>query len=184
MSKCKSSKKKTGGAGPSSSNKPRKKSDHQEYLDLLRRYQKDPESWQGSFEEALAEIKRGRKRSHWIWYVFPQTYLNSNPSEMARRFQIKPEKCLDIAEAILEDEVLGQNFIDICQALNLLEGTNGILHIMGSSTDRFELRSCLTLFSKTRKNQPGKIEAEKAMKLWFPNDPCKTTLRDIARYYP
>jgi len=156
----------------------------QAYLELLREYQETPGEWYGTFEEALEEIKRGEKLEHWIWYVFPQTFLAKWPSSMAKRFHIRPVLCLDIAEAILEDEVLGKNFVDICQALQTHQG-KPIRDIMGSKTDADKLLSCLTLFSNTRKtNHLGRIEAEKALEMFYPGKLCEKTMENIAAYYP
>lgn len=93
-----------------------------------------------SFDRALAEIKSGRKRSHWMWYIFPQIY-GLGDSYMSRFFAIKS---LDEARAFIEDEYLGGNLREISNALLTLEN-NDARYVMGLPDNR-KLRSCMTLF--------------------------------------
>ena len=90
---------------------------------------------------ALAEIKAGQKRSHWIWYVFPQIG-GLGFSEMSKRYAIRdmPE-----ASAYLSHPVLGKRLIEISAALLELESSNAT-KVMGSPDD-MKLRSSMTLFS-------------------------------------
>ncbi len=57
----------------------------------------------GSYETALAEIRRGAKRSHWMWYIFPQI-AGLGSSEMARLYAIRS---LEEARAFLDHPLLG-----------------------------------------------------------------------------
>ena len=93
-----------------------------------------------SFDRALAEIKSGRKRSHWMWYIFPQI-SGLGDSYMSRFFAIKS---LDEARAFMEDEYLGGNLREISNALLTLEN-NDARYVMGLPDNR-KLRSCMTLF--------------------------------------
>ncbi len=100
------------------------------------------------YAQALAEIKNGRKRSHWMWYIFPQ--LNGlGFSEMARFYGI-----LDIQEATayLAHPVLGPRLIAISQALVDLK-TQSASQVMGSPDD-LKLRSSMTLFSQADRANP------------------------------
>jgi uncharacterized protein (DUF1810 family) len=89
---------------------------------------------------ALAEITAGRKRSHWMWYIFPQM-RGLGFSDMAHRYGIR-----DAAEAAayLAHPVLGARLHEISQALLALPGTDAT-RIMGSPDD-MKLRSSMTLF--------------------------------------
>jgi uncharacterized protein (DUF1810 family) len=93
------------------------------------------------YATALAEIRQGRKRSHWMWYIFPQIE-GLGHSSMARHYAIR-----DLAEATayLAHPVLGSRLIEISRALLSLPGSNATA-VMGS-TDDLKLRSCMTLFS-------------------------------------
>ncbi|GGH61736.1 uncharacterized protein (DUF1810 family) [Filimonas zeae] len=90
---------------------------------------------------ALNEIKGGRKRSHWMWYIFPQIH-GLGRSDMAQRYAIKN---LEEATAYLAHPVLGSRLIEISTALLALPGNNAT-HIMGSPDD-IKLHSCMTLFA-------------------------------------
>ena len=75
----------------------------------------------GDYDQALAEIKAGRKRSHWIWYVFPQID-GLGFSSMSRRYAIKS---MDEAKAYLAHPVLGKRLVEICEAALAVEGEVG-----------------------------------------------------------
>jgi uncharacterized protein (DUF1810 family) len=93
------------------------------------------------YQTALSEIRSGRKRSHWMWYIFPQiTGLGSSP--MAVKYAIRD---LDEAKAYLDDPILGSRLKEISQALLDLRNTSA-LDIFGYP-DNLKLRSCMTLFS-------------------------------------
>ncbi|RYF60947.1 MAG: DUF1810 domain-containing protein [Cytophagaceae bacterium] len=95
----------------------------------------------GDYEQALAEIKQGRKRSHWMWYIFPQ--LNGlGFSDMARVYGIRDRA---EAAAYLAHPVLGPRLVEISQALLTIEGSSAS-QVMGSPDD-LKLRSSMTLFN-------------------------------------
>ena len=94
-----------------------------------------------SYQNALAEIKSGRKRSHWIWYVFPQL-KNLGRSRTAVYYGIEN---LDEAKEYLADETLRGRLIEISQALLELENNNSV-EVMGSLIDSVKLQSSMTLF--------------------------------------
>ncbi|MCD8019963.1 MAG: DUF1810 domain-containing protein [Clostridiales bacterium] len=89
---------------------------------------------------ALAEIRSGRKQSHWIWYIFPQL-RSLGRSGMAKYYGIKD---LQEAKEYLADEVLRENLLEISREL-LNTKTDNARVVMGSPDD-LKLRSCMTLF--------------------------------------
>ena len=93
-----------------------------------------------SFDRALAEIKRGKKQTHWMWYIFPQV-SGLGSSYMAVFFSIKS---MAEARAFIEDEYLGGNLLTISSALLSLE-SNDPRAVMGFPDD-MKLRSSMTLF--------------------------------------
>jgi uncharacterized protein (DUF1810 family) len=105
----------------------------------------------GAYATALAELRAGRKRSHWIWFVFPQLDgLGSSP--MARRYAIRS---LDEARAYLADDVLGPRLRESCQAL-LSHDTNARADaeaILGG-IDAIKVRSSVTLFALAAPGDP------------------------------
>ena len=93
------------------------------------------------YEQALTEIRNGRKSTHWMWFIFPQLKeLGHSPN--ALYYGIKD---LNEAKDFLNDKYLGGNLLEISAALLALE-SNDINYIMGSPDD-MKLRSCMTLFS-------------------------------------
>ncbi len=95
----------------------------------------------GDYDRALAEIKAGRKRSHWIWYVFPQID-GLGFSSMSKRYAIKS---VDEAIAYLAHPVLGPRLVEICESALAVEGKSA-RDIFGSPDD-MKLKSCATLFA-------------------------------------
>lgn len=103
----------------------------------LERFKKAQEN---DYSIALNEIKSGRKRSHWMWYIFPQV-AGLGMTETSRHYAIK-----DMREATdyLLDTELGLRLVTICNALLKLE-TNDPYAIFGSPDD-LKLKSSMTLF--------------------------------------
>lgn len=100
------------------------------------------------FGTALSELRRGRKQSHWMWFVFPQIDgLGSSPT--AIKYAIKS---LDEARAYLSHPMLGPRLLDCCRAL-LSVGGRSASDIMGYPDD-LKLRSSMTLFSLVADSQP------------------------------
>ncbi len=95
----------------------------------------------GGYEQALAEIRAGRKTSHWMWYIFPQID-GLGFSSMSRRYSIKS---LDEAEAYLDHPVLGPRLLACAEAALSVEGRSAS-QVFGSPDD-MKLRSCATLFA-------------------------------------
>ena len=99
------------------------------------------EAQERTFDTALEEIRQGRKRSHWMWFIFPQlSGLGSSPTAAYYALSGTGE-----AEAFLADPYLGENLKRICGALLELE-TDDPQEVF-CCPDDLKLRSCLTLFS-------------------------------------
>jgi uncharacterized protein (DUF1810 family) len=98
------------------------------------------EAQEGSYDTALAEIQRGAKRSHWMWYIFPQV-AGLGHSAMAQHYAIAS---LDEAMAYLSHPLLGPRLLACVAALEHLQGTSA-QRVFGS-VDAMKLRSSLTLF--------------------------------------
>ena len=93
------------------------------------------------YRTALQEIKNGRKRSHWMWFIFPQI-VGLGHSETARYYAIKN---MEEAKAYMEDYTLSSNLIEISEALLQIK-SNDALEVMGWP-DNLKLKSSMTLFS-------------------------------------
>ena len=100
------------------------------------------EAQEGVYERALAEIRQGRKSTHWMWFVFPQVAgLGSSPT--AARYAIRS---LDEARDYLAHPVLGPRLV-ACAEAALAVPELSALDIFGSPDD-LKLRSSATLFEK------------------------------------
>ncbi|HEX3148255.1 MAG TPA: DUF1810 domain-containing protein [Gemmataceae bacterium] len=99
------------------------------------------EAQQNDYARALAEIRSGQKRSHWMWYIFPQ-FDGLGFSSMSRRYAIKSRS---EAEAYLQHPVLGPRLIEIADAALAVAGRSAT-DIFGSPDD-MKLRSSVTLFA-------------------------------------
>ena len=120
------------------------------------------------YERALSEIRSGRKRSHWMWYVFPQ-YEGLGVSATSRRYAIKS---VAEARAYLRHPVLGPRLMDCAEAARRVEGRSA-LAIFGSPDD-LKLRSCATLFAAV--SPPGSV-FEQLLDRFFGGDRDDATLR-------
>ena len=96
---------------------------------------------ENSYEEALSEIKSGRKRSHWMWYIFPQ-YKGLGFSETSKYYSIKD---LDEARKYLKHPILGERLKLITNELLALNENNA--NKVFGSPDDLKLKSSMTLFA-------------------------------------
>jgi uncharacterized protein (DUF1810 family) len=112
----------------------------------LSRFVAAQDEW-GTYDQALAELRAGTKRGHWMWFVFPQLAgLGRSPT--AQRFGISG---LGEARAYLADPVLGPRLLECCQALTDLPGKDPVA-VLGD-IDALKLRSSMTLFDRADPDQ-------------------------------
>ena len=103
---------------------------------------------EGSYAQALAEVRRGRKASHWMWFVFPQLAgLGSSPT--AQHYAVSG---LDEARAYLAHPLLGPRLREISGAAAELTGRTA-REVFGSPDD-LKLASSLTLFEAAAPGEP------------------------------
>jgi len=126
-----------------------------------------------SHDRALAEIRNGRKRTHWMWFIFPQI-AGLGHSAMAQRFAIRS---LDEARAYLAHPVLGQRLRECVAALQALPMSDPVA-VFGP-VDAMKLQSSLTLFGEA---DPGQRMFGEALARWFKGVKDRETLRFIAAY--
>ena len=103
---------------------------------------------EGSYRAAVAELRAGRKTSHWMWFIFPQV-TGLGRSAAAQHFAISS---LDEAQAYLRHPVLGPRLRECVQLLAALDGKSAD-QILGS-VDALKLRSSLTLFMAAAPDEP------------------------------
>jgi uncharacterized protein (DUF1810 family) len=128
------------------------------------------EAQAGVYEQACAELRAGRKRSHWMWFVFPQIRgLGSSP--MAVRFAISS---LEEARAYLEHAVLGKRLLECA---GIVVGVTGktVEEIFGYPDD-LKFHSSMTLFAKAQEG--GGVFGE-ALERYFGGEMDRGTLERI-----
>lgn len=101
-----------------------------------------------NYTRALQEIKKGRKSTHWMWFIFPQI-KGLGFSDISRRYAIQSKQ---EAAAYLSHDILGPRLIEISSALLAL-GTNDPYTIFGNP-DQMKLQSCMTLFTTVESAPP------------------------------
>nr|WP_047169879.1 DUF1810 domain-containing protein [Sphingomonas sp. Y57] len=126
---------------------------------------------EGSYEAALAEIRRGCKRGHWMWFVFPQM-AGLGRSTTARHYAIAS---LDEARAYLAHPLLGARLRACVEALQDLD--HGSAGAVFGDIDAMKLRSSLTLFEQAS----GERLFAAAIERWFDGRRDAATLRLLGR---
>ncbi|MBP1240060.1 uncharacterized protein (DUF1810 family) [Frigoribacterium sp. PvP120] len=102
----------------------------------------DAQEADGTFDRALRELRNGNKRTHWMWFVFPQA-AGLGTSETSRRYAIGS---IGEARAYLAHPLLGPRLLDSVDALLELPGDDAVA-VLGD-VDATKLRSSLTLFAQ------------------------------------
>ncbi len=120
---------------------------------------------------ALSEVKSGRKRSHWMWYIFPQ-FEGLGFSMTARRYAIKS---VAEAKAYLEHPVLGPRLVECAEVALAVEGRSA--HQIFGSPDDMKLKSCATLFSSV---SPAGSVFERLLEKYFGGERDEMTIRLLA----
>ena len=100
------------------------------------------------YEQVVAELKAGRKRSHWIWFIFPQI-RGLGTSLMNERYAIRS---LSEARAYLDDPVLYDRLVECCDLL-LMHSSQPIDRLLGYP-DNLKLKSSMTLFDAATPDDP------------------------------
>jgi uncharacterized protein (DUF1810 family) len=129
------------------------------------------EAQEGDYDRALIEIRGGRKRTHWMWYVFPQIEgLGSSP--MAKRYAIRNRR---EAEAFLAHPILGPRLREIAEAALTIKSASAS-DVFGYPDD-LKLRSCATLFAAV---SPPRSVFERLLEKYFDGEPDTATLTRVS----
>jgi len=102
----------------------------------------DAQDGGGTYDQALAELRAGRKQGHWIWFVLPQV-AGLGRSSTAQHYALDG---LDEARAYLAHPVLGPRLRECAQALADLPGRDPVAVLGG--VDALKVRSSMTLFAR------------------------------------
>lgn len=120
------------------------------------------------YRTALSEIRAGQKRSHWIWFIFPQLQ-GLGSSAMSRKYGI----CgLEEATAYLADPYLSANLVEICQAL-LNQPCRDADQVLAWSLDAKKVQRSMTLFALVEGADPV---FRKVLDEFFGGEPDEMTL--------
>ncbi|HEX9447498.1 MAG TPA: DUF1810 domain-containing protein [Dongiaceae bacterium] len=125
------------------------------------------------FDRVCAELERGRKTSHWMWFIFPQI-AGLGHSEMSQRYAISG---LAEAAAYLAHPILGPRLVQCCRLVLAIDNRSAE-EILGS-IDAVKFRSCLTLFSHAAGADPI---FKAALQKYFNGDEDKATLDRLQPY--
>ncbi len=120
-----------------------------------------------AYTAAVGELRAGRKRSHWMWFVFPQI-AGLGRSPVSRRYAIAS---LAEAQAYLAHPVLGPRLIECATILDALQGRTA-QDIFGG-IDAIKLRSSMTLFHRA---DPGNPLFAQVLDAYFGGEPDRLTL--------
>ena len=130
------------------------------------------EAQRSHYDHALAEIRRGRKRTHWMWFIFPQIAgLGSSPTSQHYAIRDRAE-----AEAYLRHSVLGPRLIECAEAAAAVEGRT-VAEVFGYPDD-LKLRSCATLFGVV---SPTGSVFERLLDKYFGGRPDEKTLQLLGK---
>ena len=125
---------------------------------------------EGVYERALGELRRGRKTSHWMWFVFPQL-AGLGGSPMAARYAIGS---LDEARAYLAHPILGPRLVTCVETVNGLSGRTA--EAIFGFPDVLKFRSCVTLFEQAA---PDPAVFRRALETYY-GEPCERSLALLA----
>jgi uncharacterized protein (DUF1810 family) len=127
------------------------------------------EAQAADYDRALSELRAGQKRSHWMWYIFPQIDgLGQSP--MSRRYSIKSAA---EARAYLDHPVLGARLRECFAVVNDIQGRSA--HQIFGSPDDMKLRSCATLFASVSPN----VIFDRVLEKYFDGEGDEETLRRL-----
>ena len=132
----------------------------------------DAQDREGTYDRALAELRLGRKTTHWMWFVFPQI-AGLGHSEMARAYAISS---LDEARAYLAHPVLGPRLRACAAVLAELEGEPDAASVLGG-IDARKLQSSMTLFHRAA---PDEAVFADVLRRYYQGRPDAETDRRLA----
>ena len=124
------------------------------------------------YQQVCAQLRAGQKRTHWIWYIFPQI-AGLGKSAMSQRYAISGAQ---EAEAYLRHDILGQRLMECTRLVLAVEGRS-ILQIFGA-IDSQKFQSCMTLFAQV---QPEAECFRKALDMHFGGKFDDLTIQYLAR---
>jgi uncharacterized protein (DUF1810 family) len=127
----------------------------------------------GTYSAALGELRAGRKRSHWMWFVFPQVAgLGRSPTA-----QLYAISGLDEARAYLDHPVLGPRLVECADTVAALPATDAVSVFGG--IDAQKLRSSMTLFARAAPSDQQRAVFEAVLDHYFGGQEDPETVRRL-----
>lgn len=123
-----------------------------------------------TYERALTEIKNGRKRSHWMWYIFPQ-YKGLGRSSTSMEYAIKSQ---EEANIYLNHPILGARLIEITKAFLSIENKTAY-EVLGGPDD-LKIKSSMTLFDAIQ-NENDLFDS--VLEKYFEGNRCRRTISGL-----
>lgn len=123
----------------------------------------------GVYADVTAELRAGRKRTHWMWFVFPQL-RGLGQTETAQHFGIAS---LDEARAYLAHPVLGPRLRECAELLRDLAAPQPVVAVLGS-VDALKLRSSMTLFARAG-DDADRMLFESVLDRYYQGEPDERT---------
>lgn len=139
----------------------------------LQRFVEAQESY-GTYAVALTELRRGRKSSHWVWYIFPQV-TGLGQSSMAQRYGVAG---LAEAREYLAHPVLGPRLAECVETILGLPESDPLV-VMGSGVDAMKLRSSMTLFAHAAQDVQAAQPFTAVLDKYFDGEQDPATLRRL-----
>jgi uncharacterized protein (DUF1810 family) len=129
------------------------------------------------YRQVVEELTAGRKRTHWMWFVFPQL-AGLGHNAMAQQYAIRN---LDQAKRYLADPILGNR---LRHDVRLMESHKGksALEILGSPDD-FKFRSCLTLYGEAASDKSDKSLFAEALNQFYNGEPDPRSLTRHRQFF-
>jgi uncharacterized protein (DUF1810 family) len=122
------------------------------------------------YDQVVAELTDGSKRTHWMWFIFPQL-AGLGRSVMTQRYAIRD---LDQARRYLADPILGPRLRQVIK-LMIAQKPKSALEILGSLDD-LKFRSCLTLFREAASNDSDRALFTEALDQFYRGEGDSRTL--------
>ena len=130
------------------------------------------------YSQVIEELTAGCKRTHWMWFIFPQL-RGLGHSAMAQRYAIRD---LDQATRYLADRILGTRLRHDVRLMTAHKGKSAI-EILGSPDDR-KFRSCLTLFGQAASDSSDRMLFVEALDQFYGGEPDSRTLELLRSMLP
>ena len=135
------------------------------------------EAHRAQFDSALTELLAGRKKSHWIWFIFPIA-VGFGKSEIAQYYGIAS---MEEARAFIKEPYLGRNYITCIEAV-MRHRTDDIGIILGNRIDKWKFRASLTLFEEAVSSDADRESILQCLDCFYEGKRCGKTLSLIAAF--